>query len=893
MRVIVLSIVLLASALGDPAAGQTPANLLPNGSFELWDAFGEKALEYKKPRLWTSDPEVPQRWAVNVEQPSSLKRSSDCHGGKSAMAIVAHRHALPVSLELYEMEVMPKATYSFGFWLKGKGQAKLIVGGIAIEGRQKLAEADGTAGQDWTQVQSSFTVPGHIRTVCLNLSIPIESDLLVDDVFLSAPLEEPYDADSVLAKKYGRDEHTLLFEDFDGASSSFIASNKEAALTDDKGGRFGRGLRLNRKGSATIPLGITKMPEEGTLEFWISPDSNDSMPYLGLMENRSIVALGHWPSRMETHSDYPELKDICNLKGCSSEIDVYRMRKGVWHHVAFTWDKTTTRFYIDGVLSDMKTAASFQWPFTPSFIQLSHPLEHVKKTDGTIDEIRLSDVRRYGPAVPRGSAYATPLIVAASIAGSLQQTGVSKAPPSAEKVAEARKKIIGSVAPSGNGEFEENSNPDGDYIYEAAAAKPIVKGGRCDLQRDTIVKGLTVVRSDRVIPDLNPDHVSNAGVYWTLKGIKKGPYWLGALYTGNGATGSNGPLTLYLNGRIVQLATQSNPVQVAPDVWLAEAIAGQAEELRPGDEITAAFNSGAAAARLILHGKTPTAVSESPWRMPTNFGGNQWNAYTALGVNVEGKFMDKDGKTVGNLPSDSINQIARSINTLKDDSGKVNFSVFLSNPLPIAVTVDYKCVLKTFHAEKVAEDADRITLAPHDRIERKIPFDWKEGELTYFADVVARGVNPPDLSKDRAEGGLGWPKHEVYSYFPGQRHILKWPDAFDSRVVRRITILEPFGKGRLTYGLDGHDWELGYTTELEPAMPAPADIKFQKVRVPKSWGWPPLDSIRPRPHGAYFRRTLDLPDDTAGRSIVQVGRGLCDLRGDRIRERAEGRQRAR
>ena len=32
------------------------------------------------------------------------------------------------------------------------------------------------------------------------------------------------------------------------------------------------------------------MPEEGTLEFWISPDSNDGMPYLSLMENRSLVS---------------------------------------------------------------------------------------------------------------------------------------------------------------------------------------------------------------------------------------------------------------------------------------------------------------------------------------------------------------------------------------------------------------------------------------------------------------------------------------------------------------------------------------------------------------------------------------------------------------------------
>jgi len=61
------------------------------------------------------------------------------------------------------------------------------------------------------------------------------------------------------------------------------------------------------------------------------------MPYLSLMGSRSLVSVGHWPARMETASDYPELKDLCKLKGCSSEIDVYRMRKGVCITSPFTW----------------------------------------------------------------------------------------------------------------------------------------------------------------------------------------------------------------------------------------------------------------------------------------------------------------------------------------------------------------------------------------------------------------------------------------------------------------------------------------------------------------------------------------------------------------------------
>jgi hypothetical protein len=845
-------------------------NLLPNGSFEFWDGYGDRAREYKARHIGAANPALPVRWAVNYSWPSSLKPSSDCHGGKSALAVVAHRHGLPVVLEMVELEVIPQAVYSFGFWLKGKGKARLLVNGLAVEGHQKLAEVEGAAGEAWVQVKGSFTVPRHLRNVALYLSMPEESDCLIDDVFISALLDDPYDADAVLGRKYGKDEHTLLFEDFDGTSTSFMSSSREVALTDEKGGRFGRGLRLDRRGCATIPLGIGKMPVEGTLEFWISPDSNESMPYLSLMENKSLISIGHWPGRMEVFSEYPQLKDACKLRGYSEEIDVYRMRKGVWHHVAVTWDRNAMRLYIDGVLSDMKTVAAVEWPAKPSFIQLSDPLERARKNDGTIDEIRLSDVRRYGPAIPRGSTYTTPPMIVSAVADPGRKTTAAKAPPAADLIAAERKKMIGAMAPTSAGEFEEALNGDGDYVYEATSVRPIVRGGQCVIESNKIVKGVAVVTSGRVLQDLNPDYVSNAGIYWTLKNIRKGPYWIGVLYAGNGATGACGPLSVYLNGRIVQLATQSNPVQVATNVWFIEALAGHAEDLEPGDEITAAFNWGTPAARLILHGKAPAPASDVPWRMPGNFGGHQWKPYTALGVNIEGRFLYRDGKGVGNLPSDSIQQIAPSIASLRDGSGKVGFAATLSNPLGIAVTVDYRCVLKTFYGETVAEDKARLTIPPHERIERKLSFDWKEGELTHFADLVLLGVKPPDLSRRRAKGGLGWPKYETLSYFPGQRHILPWPDPFNTRVIRRVTIAEPFGGARQTHALDGNDWEMGYTTSLEPPMPVPADITFQRIRVPKSWGWPSLDSLTPRPHGAYFRRSLNLPGAIAGRSFKLV-----------------------
>jgi hypothetical protein len=613
------------------------------------------------------------------------------------------------------------------------------------------------------------------------------------------------------------------------------------------------------------------MPPEGTLECWISPDSHDGMPYLQLMGSRSLLGLGNWHLRIATGTDYPgSIREMFSLEG-SHEVDVYRMRKGIWHHIAYTWDTNTVRLYIDGVLSDMRTSEEIKWPDEVSFIQLSNPLPHSKKTDGTIDEIRVSNIRRYGPAVPAGSRYTVPVRVASAIQESASGAHPAKAPPSAEQVAGERKAMLGVLAPSGKDEFQATRNPKGDYVYEAAYAKPLVEGGLCELENDKRVPGLTVVKSNQATGMLAPDHRSNAGIYWTLQGIAKGPYWIGVLYGGAGKVGSYGPLAVYLNGRIVQLATQSDPVQVAPGKWFVEVFAGAAEELNPGDEVAVAFGQGdGVVARVILHSAAPAAVSETPWRYPSNFNGHQWNLYTALGVNGEGRFLFKDGKPAPNLNFDAINQTAPSIGALKDDAGKVTFLATLANPLPIPVTVAYRCVVKSFYADTVAEDAETVTLPPHTRIERKIAFDWKEGELTYFADLTLLETRPPTLSKSRRQGGLGWPEHERIVFFPGHRQILPWPDPFNTRVVRRLTIATPYGGARQAYVLDGDAWESGFTPALEPPMPIPADIKFQRARVPKGWHHPLLDSFTPRPHGVYFRRSVVLPDDIAGRSFKLV-----------------------
>jgi len=119
--------------------------------------------------------------------------------------------------------------------------------------------------------QRTIKIPGNIRTVSIRWNMDQAENALVDDFFFCADLPDSLDVNKELTTKYGKDDHTLLFCDFDGQGEYAIGTAK---LTDDKSGRFGKGVRLDEKNisTVTIPLSLVAMPPEGTLEFWISYD---------------------------------------------------------------------------------------------------------------------------------------------------------------------------------------------------------------------------------------------------------------------------------------------------------------------------------------------------------------------------------------------------------------------------------------------------------------------------------------------------------------------------------------------------------------------------------------------------------------------------------------------
>ncbi len=314
------------------------------------------------------------------------------------------------------------------------------------------------------------------------------------------------------------------------------------------------------------------------------------------------------------------------------------MHKGEWHHFAVTWCPAAWRFYVDGVLAGMTTTPPLKWADALSAVTVGSPYDH-SGWDGVIDEIRISKVERFGPVLPKG-ATPSPLPVP-------EEPAAAPAPPKPKDFGPDRAKLLGTLPATQAGAFESTPDADGEYVYEATSAKPMVEGIPFKLQPDSPIKGLTTAVVERPVllglPNLD-------GMYWRLAGVKSGRYWVGLWYRcGADNQGvevpSNGigQQDLYLNGRELQCTTLGDPVQVAPGAWFCQMQSAAMENLKEGDEITVVGNCGARveALRLVLMPKEP---ARGPNRTRINPGPNTWNQDTALGLTVESSFVAAQGK---------------------------------------------------------------------------------------------------------------------------------------------------------------------------------------------------------------------------------------------------------
>jgi len=279
MRRIIIEWMGMLVAAGMVSAAE--ANLLANGGFETTGRLAAKRLEAMIKNGMTldgEDPLLPMRWWWSSNGPVDMRLAPDAHSGKQALKIACPKGVLDMQMAV--IEVVPGATYSFGGWAKGKGVGKVAVLGNAYEGARELAKVDLAINPEWTESRGQVTIPGNIRTVTISLAVWKAEPALADDLFFSADLAAPFDADAAMTAKYAKDAHTLLYVDFDGQNNAYRLQ-AGARITDDKGGRFGKGVRMEKANasSVAIPLSLKEMPPEGTLEFWLAPDDDPEHIY--------------------------------------------------------------------------------------------------------------------------------------------------------------------------------------------------------------------------------------------------------------------------------------------------------------------------------------------------------------------------------------------------------------------------------------------------------------------------------------------------------------------------------------------------------------------------------------------------------------------------------------
>ncbi|MCY3018172.1 MAG: hypothetical protein NTW87_03955 [Planctomycetota bacterium] len=794
------------------------------------------------------DPRLPFRWMWNANGPVDMRLAPEAHSGTQALKVVCPKGNL--DLRMAVIEVVPGATYSFGGWAKGKGNGKVTVFGTAYEGPRELAKVDFAFNPEWTESRKTVSIPGNIRTVTISVSLWSSADALVDDVFFSADLAEPLDVNAVLTTKYKKDDHTLLYVDFDGQNDEYRLQSAE--LTNDKGGRFGKGVRIEQSkvSSVAIPVTLKEMPPEGTLEFWLAPDDDPPEIY------HFMYLLAGDLDIMQLHADTSSLfrlfwrtadgggTDSYHDVKCQPEISRAWFRPGQWHHIAYTWDREAVRFYVDGGLANYLTDRPLPFFKLPTTIFLgSGP--SCRAWSGAFDEIRLSDIRRYGPAIPVGAKW-SPFVAASENAAPDSKKPAPPPEKAAPDFAKERKALIGTIPPP----------PNGAISFDAAQVKPLVHDDPdFKVLENTPIPGMTVARIGTPQAEMLrvPD---NDGGYWKLSGVPNASYHVGIWYESS-RDGLESPqhyrglFFAFLNGRALQLSTHSDPIQVAPGVHYVEAQSKAAEPLKDGDEIEVlgATNQPVRVARLTLYSKEP---ARGRGLMFENYGASWFTRDSALRLNAFCGFRVKQGKALrgyfGDLETDSPDCLQTNA------EGKALAHYKISNPLPMPLTVKCRAEVKAYFRELAGSEDATIELKPHERATREVPFTIVPDSRRYSMEVKVSAVHPPSL---------GWPQADTIEFFKGVRQSVPWPDTFSNYFWRAVSFGQPLPGVRQSISLNGR-WESAFTA-LPTALPfpAPADLTWQPRQVPFEING---GDQKPPAHGLYVRRKFTLPQGDGART---------------------------
>jgi streptogramin lyase len=192
---------------------------------------------------------------------------------------------------------------------------------------------------------------------------------------------------------YAADEHTLLLLHFDGDYAGLDSEAGAADGTDFLPAMFGQGVHIDGSDTLTYPTASNVSLAAGTIEFWGRMDDegdvgqiHDLFEFDGPGGGIQIVKHGGGNLHLVMR-DATDLTDIHAQTG--------HWLAGEWHHVAVTWEKNRLALFVDGSLRADSDAGTPPVCLADTLYVGSSPRGDWQ-ADAVIDELRISDIPRYG-----------------------------------------------------------------------------------------------------------------------------------------------------------------------------------------------------------------------------------------------------------------------------------------------------------------------------------------------------------------------------------------------------------------------------------------------------------------------------------------------------------------
>jgi hypothetical protein len=147
-------------------------------------------------------------------------------------------------------------------------------------------------------------------------------------------------------------------------------------------GKFGNALSFNGVDSyVTAPaLGLPPSNAEQTIAYWISINAETAMV-------RPVVSLVNEAQQTSVQPGFKDSKIGVWQSPGSWFVAGNAPSAGKWHHVAYTFDGQTHRFYVDG--NEVSSSTIVPSPAAPTSLQIGRMIGDSYYFKGTLDELRI------------------------------------------------------------------------------------------------------------------------------------------------------------------------------------------------------------------------------------------------------------------------------------------------------------------------------------------------------------------------------------------------------------------------------------------------------------------------------------------------------------------------